>query len=329
MAVQKIVAVTGANGYIAAWVVKLLLERGYTVRGTVRNPDDAVKVGPLLKLPGAKTRLTLHKANLQEEGAFDDIFVGVEGVFHIASPTMQGDYPDAENAIIIPAVKGTLNVLSAAAKVGTVKRVVFASSHAAVSISEAAQYPEDPNIVIDETWWSDPEWAKQRKMWYMLSKIQAEQAAWDFMKKEKNFDLVVLNPAVVLGPTVGDTPLNSSCEMILHFVDGTVKEYPYFTFGFVHVKDAALAHILVYETPSAQGRYCLVDSAMHASKLMDLLKVMCPTSPVPSKCVDSKKPVSGIFKGERIKKIGLVYTATEVVLREFLSYCREQKLLAF
>nr|ABR17127.1 unknown [Picea sitchensis] len=34
------VCVTGAGGFIASWLVKLLLERGYTVRGTVRNPGS-------------------------------------------------------------------------------------------------------------------------------------------------------------------------------------------------------------------------------------------------------------------------------------------------
>ena len=33
----KIVSVTGASGYIASWLVKLLLQRGYTVKATVRN----------------------------------------------------------------------------------------------------------------------------------------------------------------------------------------------------------------------------------------------------------------------------------------------------
>lgn len=31
--------VTGANGYVAAWVVRALLEEGYTVIGTVRSAD--------------------------------------------------------------------------------------------------------------------------------------------------------------------------------------------------------------------------------------------------------------------------------------------------
>lgn len=30
--------VTGAGGFIASWIVKLLLQRGYTVKGTLRNP---------------------------------------------------------------------------------------------------------------------------------------------------------------------------------------------------------------------------------------------------------------------------------------------------
>jgi NADPH:quinone reductase-like Zn-dependent oxidoreductase len=38
MAGKGTVCVTGASGFIASWVVKLLLERGYTVKGTVRNP---------------------------------------------------------------------------------------------------------------------------------------------------------------------------------------------------------------------------------------------------------------------------------------------------
>nr|QHJ91603.1 cinnamoyl-CoA reductase 6 [Cucumis sativus] len=52
------VCVTGAGGFIASWLVKLLLEKGYTVRGTVRNPDDQ-KNAHLTNLQGAKDRLSL------------------------------------------------------------------------------------------------------------------------------------------------------------------------------------------------------------------------------------------------------------------------------
>ena len=33
------VLVSGANGYIAMWIVRTLLERGFEVRGTVRTKD--------------------------------------------------------------------------------------------------------------------------------------------------------------------------------------------------------------------------------------------------------------------------------------------------
>ena len=36
----KTVCVTGASGFIASWLVKLLLEKGYTVKGTIRNPGE-------------------------------------------------------------------------------------------------------------------------------------------------------------------------------------------------------------------------------------------------------------------------------------------------
>lgn len=35
------VLVTGVNGYLAIWVVKSLLEAGYSVRGTVRSASKA------------------------------------------------------------------------------------------------------------------------------------------------------------------------------------------------------------------------------------------------------------------------------------------------
>lgn len=46
--VGKTVCVTGAGGYIASWIVKLLLERGYTVKGTVRNPGPIILILLLL-----------------------------------------------------------------------------------------------------------------------------------------------------------------------------------------------------------------------------------------------------------------------------------------
>ena len=37
---RGVVCVTGASGFVASWLVKKLLERGYYVRGTVRDPSN-------------------------------------------------------------------------------------------------------------------------------------------------------------------------------------------------------------------------------------------------------------------------------------------------
>lgn len=47
---------------------------------------DPKKMEHLLVLDGAKERLQLFKADLLEEGAFDSVVHGCEGVFHTASP---------------------------------------------------------------------------------------------------------------------------------------------------------------------------------------------------------------------------------------------------
>jgi len=47
------VLVTGANGYVASWVVKKLLDQGLTVHGAVRDPANKDKVGHLQKMAAA------------------------------------------------------------------------------------------------------------------------------------------------------------------------------------------------------------------------------------------------------------------------------------
>ncbi|CAK9177928.1 unnamed protein product [Ilex paraguariensis] len=46
------------------------------------------KVAHLWRLEGAKERLRLVRADLVEEGSFDDAIMGCDGVFHSASPVL-------------------------------------------------------------------------------------------------------------------------------------------------------------------------------------------------------------------------------------------------
>lgn len=58
------------------------------------------KVKHLLELPKAQTHLTLWKADLAEEGSFDDAIKGCTGVFHVATP-MDFESKDPEVFIFI------------------------------------------------------------------------------------------------------------------------------------------------------------------------------------------------------------------------------------
>ncbi|KAM1607820.1 hypothetical protein ACFX1Z_028349 [Malus domestica] len=148
----KVVCVTSASGYIGSWLVKLLLQRSYTVIATVRDPNDPNKTGHLLSLDGAKERLHLFKAGVLKEGAFDAVISGCVGVFHTASPLQLSAF-SLHAEIFEPAVKGTLNVLKSCVKFPTVKRMVLTSSMSSVSFSRT---PITSGMVLDETWYSDP-----------------------------------------------------------------------------------------------------------------------------------------------------------------------------
>ncbi|CAN1787800.1 Phenylacetaldehyde reductase [Linum perenne] len=270
----KVVCVTGASGYIASWLVKLLLQRGYTVKATVRDPNNPKKTQHLLALDGAKERLNLFKADLLDEGSFDNVVEGCEGVFHTASPFyLNATDPQAE--LVDPAVKGTLNVLRSCAKVPSIKRVVITSSMAAVAFNGRTLAPD---VVVDETWFSDADFCHKSKLWYMLAKTLAEELAWKF-SKENGIDIVTLNPGLVIGPLLQPT-LNTSAESILNLVKGAEK-YPNTTYRWVDVRDVAYAHIYALENPSASGRYCLVGAVVHASEAVNILHDLFPDLIIP------------------------------------------------
>ncbi|KAK4608436.1 hypothetical protein RGQ29_002014 [Quercus rubra] len=319
----KIVCVTGASGYIASWLVKLLLNRGYTVKASVRDPNDPKKTNHLQVLDGAKERLHLFKANLLEEGSFDSAVEGCDGVFHTASP-FYNNVKDAEAELLEPAVKGTLNVLNSCVKFPSVKRVVVTSSMAAVHYNKKAKTPD---VVVDETWFSDPDVCKEAKQWYVLSKTLAEENAWKFAK-EKGIDIVTINPAMVIGPLLQPT-LNTSAAMVLNLINGA-QTFPNVTFGWVNVKDVANAHIQAYEIPTASGRYCLVERVMHHSEVVRVLRELYPSLQLSEKCADDKPfvPTFQVSK-ERTRSLGIEYIPFEVSLKETVESLKEKKFISF
>ncbi|XP_058067625.1 cinnamoyl-CoA reductase 1-like [Magnolia sinica] len=297
------VCVTGAGGFIASWLVKLLLERGYTVKGTVRNPEDP-KNSHLKALEGADQRLILCKADLLDLESLRGAINGCDGVFHTASPVT-----DDPEQMVEPAVNGTKNVIIAAAEAG-VRRVVFTSSIGAVYMDPN----RSPDVVVDESCWSDLEFCKNTKNWYCYGKAVAEQAAWE-VARERGVDLVVVNPVLVLGPVLQPT-INASIVHILKYLTGSAKTYANSVQAYVHVQDVAEAHILVFESPSASGRFLCAESVLHRGDVVDILAKLFPEYPIPTKCSDEvnprKKPYK--FSNQRLKDLGLQFTPVKQCL---------------
>ncbi|CAN0862384.1 Phenylacetaldehyde reductase [Linum grandiflorum] len=349
----RTVCVTGGSGYIASWIIKLLLERGYTVKTTVRDPTDKTKTQHLLSLDGAGDRLQLYKADLTEDGCFDAAVSGCDGVFHTASPCFfQTTNPQED--LIEPAVKGTLSVLKSCAKVPSVKRVVLTASMASVICNGR---PLSPDVVVDETWFSDPEFCQKNQHWYMLSKTLAEEAAWTFAK-ENGIDLITINPGFVIGPYLQKC-LNFTVEEVLRIINeryseikfaffvnirlllfgqfgqvlllnaGT-REFPGETYRFVDVRDVANAHVLAFENPSASGRYCVVGRMAHYTKVLEIMHEQYPDLQIAEKCESDKtsQPTCKISQ-EKAKSLGLNFTPLEVSVRDTIECFKKKGVLRF
>ncbi|TYG88867.1 hypothetical protein ES288_A12G055200v1 [Gossypium darwinii] len=267
--------VTGGTGFIAAYLVKSLLEKGCFVRTTVRDPGDAEKVGFLMELAGAKERLKIMKADLTEDGSFDEAIQGVVGVFHTASPVLVPYDQNIQATLIDPCIKGTLNVLRSCSKASSVKRVVLTSSCS--SIRYRFDVKKQQITSLDESHWSDTEYCKRYNLFYAYAKTVAEKEAWR-VAKETGMDLVVVNPSFVVGPLLAPHP-TSTLLLILAIVKGLRGEYPNTTVGFVHIDDVVAAHILAMEECKASGRLVCSSSVAHWTQIIEMLKAKYPSYP--------------------------------------------------
>ncbi|GMY18352.1 tetraketide alpha-pyrone reductase 2 isoform X2 [Fagus crenata] len=274
--------VTGGTGLIASYLVKTLLEKGYTVRTTVRDPGDVGKVGFLWEFDGAKERLKIMKADLTIEGSFDEAVQGVDGVFHTASPVLVPQDDNIKATLIDPCINGTLNVLGSCSKASSVKRVVLTSSCSAI------RYRDDVQQVspLNESHWSDPEYCKRHNLWYAFAKTLCEKEAWR-IAKESGMDLVVVNPSYVVGPLLTPQP-TSTLSLILAIIKGDRGAYPNLMIGFVHIDDVIAAHILAMEEKKATGRLICSSSVAHWSQIIEILRAKYPSYPFENKCSNEK-----------------------------------------
>lgn len=268
----KPILVTGGSGYIASWIIRYLLEEGYEVRATVRKKNgNSASTEHLNRIgDGTKGKLELYEADLLKSGSFEKAISGCEVVFHTASPFFIEKPKNAQKELVDPALNGTKNVLEAASSSGTVKRVVLTSSIVSI-MGDASDANAIPDQVFNEDHWNDSSSLSHNP--YSYSKTLAEKEAWRIARLQSKWDLLVINPGFVLGPSLSQRKDSASVDFMISMLNGKyAMGMPNLQFAITDVRDVATAHILAAKESGASGRHIVVSESLWFSDIITTLK---------------------------------------------------------
>ncbi|KAK6823180.1 hypothetical protein RU639_006032 [Aspergillus parasiticus] len=278
------VLLTGANGFVASHILAILLERGYAVTATVRSQqkaDDIIKTHSSWK---GRINFVIV-SDFTSQGPFNAIFENLKVPFtyiiHTASP-LNFNVKNIQKEMIEPAVMGTTQILESAHRHGgtSLKRFVLLGSAVSV-LNSFEDMSREGRPYTEEDW--NPVTATQAierqdtVLGYNVSKTEAEDAAWKFMKTNNPvFDLAVINPDIITGPMIhpisGPGSINETNHFaIASFIDGTnpkVEDVRFPFYHFVDVRDVARSHVDALTNPAAGGKRILLISGLITPQLV-------------------------------------------------------------
>jgi len=256
----ELIFLTGGTGFVGFATLRAALRDGYKVLAAVRSESKAeiIRSHPTLKNISKDQLSFLVIADFTAEGAFDHALKDVDYIVHLASPIPRAGLTgqeDLDAEFITPAIQATTNVLKAAQKAGSIKRVVLTSSAVAIM-------PMSAFVGSDEVWTpqhrTEPlpaPYFNNVQAAYGTSKTLALKHAEDFMASEApKFDAIFIHPVLVLGrdelASTAKDVAGSTNEFLLAPVLG--KSNDGFIFSVTHVEDVALAHIRALD-PKVKG----------------------------------------------------------------------------
>ncbi|KAL7946727.1 hypothetical protein V8C42DRAFT_364041 [Trichoderma barbatum] len=281
----SLVLVTGANGFIGSHVVKQFLERGFRVRGAVR---DVAKSAFLLDevFPEYASRgdfEIVSVPDLGKPGAYNDAILGsgIAAIVHVASP-MTFD-PDPNN-VIPKTIEGVMSLLKAAASEPSVKQFVYTGS-APVAIPFP---PGVPGHITKDSWndavvqmaWAPPPYEPHRGgLVYVSSKVEAEKAIWKFVEEEKPaFDVNTVLPFTTLGGGLHKSQLRGTSGWIQDAYNGEVGMFATLPVSFhANVRDVAALHVAAALDPEIKGeRFFAWAKPLTINVVLEMLRGMYP-----------------------------------------------------
>jgi nucleoside-diphosphate-sugar epimerase len=332
------VAVTGAAGFIGSWIVRLLLDKGYRVRACVRDTKDSARTDFLREMPGyASGRLTLHSADLDNAGCFDEIFAGCHGVCHVSHVS---GYDDADYVKMV-----CDHIIDSVNKSETVNRIIVTSSIAAImtegDINELVRRPvlyEDRSPDED-----NPKRTPERGHGYAIGKLLAQRAFADAAEQSGRWDAITCCPADNVGPIQSPHqknmgPWQHNIEMMLLGEYNQTEAYrPWMT---VDVRDSAACQIGLLESVNVKNgeRYIgwstdtrnVEDICASIDRLLPELGHDTPevTNPFPDRIKAREAELRGIWAGLELRndRIREVTSVTFRALDESIRDCVESLL---
>jgi dihydroflavonol-4-reductase len=249
MSHKKKILVTGGSGFIAKHIILQLLNEGYDVRASVRTPNRRAEVTAAMVIHAKDasdldTRLTFCTLDLESDDGWNEALKNCQALIHTASPFPMTQ-PASEDALIKPAVEGTLRALRAAQAAG-VERVILTSSVVAICNRRLAA----GRSRYDETDWSEAHFATSNA--YSKSKTLAEKAAWNFVREFPEMKLTTINPSLVLGPPL-DRAIGTSLKLIVRLLSAKDPMVPRLGMAIVDVRDIAQMHVRALQRPASIG----------------------------------------------------------------------------
>ena len=261
------VMVTGATGYIASWVVRRLLETGFHVHAAAPGRGFEHDVNYLTQIadqtPG---KLNFFAGNLLQAGSFADAMKGCGAVFHTTSQ-LPLDQVDSENEWIEAAQRATRNIIHEVQRQPSVRRVVLTSSCAAV-YGDNIDLRRTQHGEFTEQDWNTTSSPRHQARAYR--RTLTEREAWRISGVQSRWDLIVLNPTLVLGPSISPNVHAPSFSLLKKLGDGSLRwGVPDYELGVVDVRDLADAHVRAADVNSPSGR-CIICG--HNTSLLNIAK---------------------------------------------------------
>lgn len=256
------VAVTGCSGFTGAHMVRELVHHGYTVRACIRDANSWRGKDCVDYLGRLANVEIVDGCDLFTPGSYDAAFKGCSAVFHVAAvlgnsadgksqPLGSGD---VSKDVYDGGIVGTQNVIDAINASGTVKRLVYTSSMAAVSGAKGATVPN--GYEWTETDWSsdgvDPQAWEHPRNSYAKSKVDTERFINDAADNNGGqWDAITMNPAMICGPILFKAQVGQWIEQIGRLAGGLVPSWPSkydMYYNIIDVRDLVKAHRLAAES---------------------------------------------------------------------------------